>query len=109
MESGKTVLSLELTCRLGDELWRMSDEEGFELAKRDCRRIHFIPVDRITGFVVKRVPSVYEIYYKHFDQHVDVVLGHLRELDNVVSIGRRGLLLPGDMNQAEEMGLLMGR
>ncbi len=109
MEPGKTVLSLELTCRLGDELWGMSDQEVFELAKRDCRRIHFVPVDRITGFVVKRVPSVYEIYYKHFDQHVDVILSHLRELDNVVSIGRRGLFLQGDMHQAVEMGLAMGR
>jgi protoporphyrinogen oxidase len=108
MEPGKTVLSLELTCRLGDELWRMSDQEVFDLAKRDCQRIHFVPVDRITGFVVKRVPSVYEIYSKHFDQHVDVILGHLRELDNVVSIGRRGLFLQGDMHQAVEMGLAMG-
>jgi protoporphyrinogen oxidase len=108
MEPGKTVLSFELTCRLGDELWRMSDEEVFELAKRDCRKIHFVPVDRITDYVIKRVPNVYEIYYKHFDQHADVVLGHLRELENVVSIGRRGLFLQGDMHQAVEMGLGMG-
>ena len=108
MEPGKTVLSLELTCRVGDDLWRKSDEEVFELAKQDCRRIHFVPVERITGYVVKRVPNVYEIYYKHFDQHADVVLGHLRELENVVSIGRRGLFLQGDMHQAVEMGLAMG-
>jgi protoporphyrinogen oxidase len=108
MEPGKTVLSLELTCRLGDERWNMSDEEVFELARRDLRRIHFVPVDRITSYVIKRVPNVYEIYYKHFDQHADVVLGHLRELDNVVSIGRRGLFLQGDMHQAVEMGLAMG-
>ena len=108
MEPGKTVLSLELTCRLGDETWLMSDAEVFELVKRDCRRIDFVPVDRITDYVVKRVPDVYEIYYKHFDQHADVVLGHLRELENVVTIGRRGLFLQGDMHQAVEMGLAMG-
>ncbi len=25
MEPGKTVLSFEVTCRVGDEYWRMSD------------------------------------------------------------------------------------
>jgi len=108
MEPGKTVLSLELTCRLGDEIWRLSDEEVFALVRRDCARIHFVPAGRITDYAIKRVPNVYEIYYKHFDQHADLVLGHLRELGNVVSIGRRGLFLQGDMHQAVEMGLAMG-
>jgi hypothetical protein len=108
MEDGKTVLSLELTCRVGDELWRLSDPELFELARRDCANIHFVPSERITDFLVKRVPDVYEIYYKNFDQHADLVLGHLRELGNLASIGRRGLFLQGDMHQAVEMGLAMG-
>ena len=108
MAPGKTVLSMELTCRLGDETWRLSDEEVLELAKADCRRIPFVPVDRITDGLVKRVPNVYEIYYKDFDRHADVALGYLMELENVISIGRRGLFLQGDMHQSVEMGLAMG-
>jgi len=108
MEAGKTVLSFELTCRLGDELWCLSDQDLVELARRDCTHIHFIPSDRITDFLVKRVPNVYEIYYKNFDQYADLVLGRVREFENVVTIGRRGLFLQGDMHQAVEMGLAMG-
>jgi protoporphyrinogen oxidase len=108
MAPGRTVLSLELTCRLGDETWRLSDAEILELARADCRRIPFVPVDRITDGLVKRVPNVYEIYYKDFDRHADLALGYLMELENVVSIGRRGLFLQGDMHQSVEMGLAMG-
>ena len=32
----------EPTCRAGDECWRMSDEEIFQLAKQDCEVINFI-------------------------------------------------------------------
>ena len=110
MEPGKTVLSFELTCRVGDDLWRMSDAELFDLAKADCRNIHFIrdKMDRITDFQVKRVPNVYEIYFKHVDQHAEMLLGYLGEFVNVCSIGRRGLFLQGDQHQSVEMGLKMG-
>jgi protoporphyrinogen oxidase len=110
MEAGKTVLSFELTCRAGDKFWNMANEQLFELAKEDCRRIHFIAdkMTLITDFQVKRVPHVYEIYFKHFDQHAEIALGFLREFENVCSIGRRGLFLQGDQHQSVEMGLRMG-
>ena len=107
-EAGKTVLMFELTCRVGDEYWQMSDEEIFQLAKQDCEGINFIHTDRISDYLVKRVPNVYEIYYKHFDEHAEMVLAYLNEFENVISIGRRGLFLQGDMHQAVEMGLAMG-
>jgi len=107
-EPGKTVLMFELTCRLADEYWRMSDEEIFQLVRKDCDGINFIQPDRISDYLVKRVPNVYEIYFKHFDQHAEMALAYLNEFQNVVSIGRRGLFLQGDMHQAVEMGLGMG-
>jgi protoporphyrinogen oxidase len=110
IEPGKTVLSLELTCRLGDDYWQMTDEQLIELAKQDCRSIYFLRdlVDRITDAHVKRVPNVYEIYFRGFDQHAESALGYLREIKNAVTIGRRGLFLQGDQHQAVEMGLAMG-
>jgi len=107
-EAGKTVLMFELTCRVSDEYWCMSDEEIFQLARKDCEGINFIQTNRISDYLVKRVPNVYEIYYKHFDQHAEMVLAYLNEFRNVTSIGRRGLFLQGDMHQAVEMGLGMG-
>lgn len=111
MEEGKTVLSFELTCRIGDENWLRSDEELFEMALEDCRRIPHLAsqLEKVTDHLVRRAPSVYEIYIKHFDAHAEVVLGYIQELENVVTIGRRGLFLQGDMHQSIEMGLEMGK
>jgi protoporphyrinogen oxidase len=110
MEEGKTVLSFELTCRQGDEYWRMSDRELYELALADCRRVPNLAkhLGSATDFIVRRAPAVYEIYFRHFDAHAELVLGYIEELRNVVTIGRRGLFLQGDMHQSVEMGLDMG-
>lgn len=111
MEPGKTVLSFELTCRIGDENWNRSDEEIFQMALEDCRRIpHLAPLlDKVTDHLVRRAPAVYEIYIRHFDAHAELVLGYVQELDNVVTLGRRGLFLQGDMHQSVGMGLDMGK
>lgn len=111
MEPGKTVLSFELTCRIGDEYWQMTDEQLFELALADCRRVPMLAklIPKVTDHLVRRAPSVYEIYIRHFDNHAEVVLGYVQELENAVTIGRRGLFLQGDMHQSVEMGLEMGK
>jgi protoporphyrinogen oxidase len=110
MEPGKTVLSFELTCRIGDENWIKSDQQLYEMALADCRRVPQLArhLDKATDFLVRRAPAVYEIYIKHFDAHAELVLGYIHELENVVTIGRRGLFLQGDMHQSIEMGLQMG-
>jgi protoporphyrinogen oxidase len=107
---GKTVLSLEITCREGDEFWQMSDEDLFTLAKDDCRNIGFIRahLHALSGYHVKRITNVYEIYYKYFDQSAEPALAYLKEIRNVCTTGRRGLFLQGDMHQSIEMGLDMG-
>lgn len=111
MEPGKTVLSFELTCRMGDDYWNMSDQQLYDLALADCRRVPQLAknLDNASDFLVRRAPAVYEIYFKHFDSHAEVVLGYVQELKNAVTIGRRGLFLQGDMHQSVEMGLEMGK
>jgi protoporphyrinogen oxidase len=111
MEPGKTVLSFELTCRMGDELWGKSDQELYEMALADCRRVPQLAelLPKVTDYLVRRAPSVYEIYFRHFDQHAEVVLGYVQEIENAVTLGRRGLFLQGDMHQSVEMGLEMGK
>ena len=111
MESGKTVLSFELTCRVGDEFWGKTDEEIYEIVLADCRRIPLLAqkMNVITDYTVRRAPEVYECYYKNFDTHAESVLDYVQEdMHNAVTIGRRGLFLQGDMHQSVEMGINMG-
>ena len=107
MEEGKTVLSFELTCRMGDEDWQKSDDELFQMALEDCERVPHLArlIPKITDHLVRRAPAVYELYFRHFDMHAEMVLGFVQEeMENAVTVGRRGLFLQGDMHQSVEMG-----
>ena len=111
MEPGKTVLSFELTCHGDDEFWTKSDEDIFGVVLADCRKIPLLAqhIDAITDYTVRRAPKVYECYYKNFDAHAESVLGYVqKDVQNAVTIGRRGLFLQGDMHQSVEMGINMG-
>jgi protoporphyrinogen oxidase len=107
IEPGKTVLSLELTCREGDATWALTEEQLFEMARDDLSKVNFLSqaVERISGCVVKRFPRAYELYYTHFDEHAGMAIDFCRDLGNVATIGRRGLFLQGDMHKSMEMGI----
>jgi protoporphyrinogen oxidase len=110
MEEGTTVLSFEITCREKDDLWKKSDRELCDLVLADCRKVPKLAnnISRVTDFIVKRAPNVYECYYKQFDLHAEVAISFVQDINNAVTIGRRGLFLQGDMHQSVEMGLVMG-
>ena len=111
IEAGKTVLSFELTCRVGDKYWNKTNEELFELAKKDIAGLKFFKgkMEHISDYHIKRVPNVYEIYLKGFDKFADQSLEYIMSFKNAITIGRRGLFLQGDMHQAVGMGLHMGK
>lgn len=107
MGKGKTVLSFELTCRVGDATWMMSDEDIYALALEDCKKIPILAknIKNISDHTIKRARNVYEHYAKAFEIHAEMSLSFINEIDNAVTSGRRGLFLQGDMHQSVEMGM----
>ena len=111
MKKGKTVLSFELTCRTTDKLWKKTDRELYEIVLEDCKQVPLLNknIKHITNYTVRRAPDVYECYYKNFNTYAETVLDYIKEeIQNTVTIGRRGMFLQGDMHQSVEMGINMG-
>jgi len=107
-KTNKTVLSMELSCRYGDKLWNMNDEELINMAKDDITKVPIIDGGMISAALVKRFPNAYELYYKNFDKHADISLAYVNSIKGLSSVGRRGLFLQGDQHQSVEMGLEIG-
>lgn len=105
IEDGKTILSFELTCRENDQLWQLEDSKIFELVQKEIEQIPFISKNKIIDYLIKRFPNAYEIYYKDFDKQADVIFSYLRTFKNLLTIGRRGLFLQGDMHNSMEIGI----
>ena len=103
--SGKNVLTFEITCRENDALWEMEDTKLVELVKEDMAKIAFMKEIDILDSTVVRIRNAYEVYALDFDRHLDVVMDHIRGIQNLISTGRKGLFLQNDIHDSVRMGL----
>jgi protoporphyrinogen oxidase len=103
----KTLVCAEITCRIGDEHWRASEDELIGIATADLARIGFIePHEVIDGFV-KRIPHAYPVYDLEYKRNLTPVMDFVHTLENVKTGGRQGLFRYNNMDQSIEMGRRM--
>lgn len=106
---GKTMLTFELCCGYGDEIWNASDEELRKLALRDIGRIYLLDELRIGKSMIARSKDAYPIYDLPFEHNLDLTLKGLSGIPNLFSAGRQGLFLNTDMHDSMESGRAAAR
>jgi protoporphyrinogen oxidase len=103
----KTMVCAEITCRVGDEHWRASDEELAQIAVRDLQELGFVAPHEVLGTFVRKIPYAYPIYDLRYKEHLGPVLDFIHALENVKTGGRQGLFRYNNMDQSIEMGRRM--
>lgn len=105
--SGKTVISLDIACDYGDEIWDMSEINFFQLALNDL--IHFgIEESHIKDYFSLKLQDVYPVYDLDFDTRFYNILDILQQYSNLYSVGRQGLFLNNDIHDSLQMGKFCG-
>lgn len=91
MVSGKyTSISANITCRLGDSLWRLDDKEIVKRAIDDLQKIGAIrKADVREGFVV-RLPYAYPVLDVDYRLKLEVIEEFIKTLPHFYLIGRTG-------------------
>jgi protoporphyrinogen oxidase len=103
----KTMVCAEITCRVGDEHWRASDEELAQIAVDDLQELGFVAPHEVLGTFVRKIPYAYPIYDLQYKEHLGPVLDFIHTLENVKTGGRQGLFRYNNMDQSIEMGRRM--
>jgi protoporphyrinogen oxidase len=103
--SGKTVISLDISCNFGDEIWNMTDEDFFKLALSDLFHLG-IEESHISDYFSLKLQDVYPIYDLNFDIHLKGILKIIEQYPNLYLTGRQGLFLNNDIHDSIEMGKL---
>ena len=106
--SGKTVISLDISCNYGDKIWNMSDKELFELALKDIGHMG-IQKSHILDYFTLKLEDVYPIYNLGFKKSFDKILGVIAGCPNIYSTGRQGLFLNNDIHDSIEMGMMASK
>jgi protoporphyrinogen oxidase len=102
---GKTVLCLDLTCRKGDEVWRMSDDELLKLVVPQLEETRLIRGGEVRECFTVRFDQVYPLYELGYEENLNIVLDAEAEVENLITNGRLGLFNYNNMDHCMEMGI----
>jgi protoporphyrinogen oxidase len=93
-DENKSCIGFEYVCKEGDSLWKLSDKELIELAKKELNELNFAKSSEVFDAKVVRLKNVYPIYLIDYKKNVKIIKDYLRKnfIDNSLNpLGRGGL------------------
>ncbi len=103
----KTLVCAEITCRVGDRIWKADPAELREIAVRDLSAAGLIREEEVLDTFVKRIPYAYPIYDLEYKERLATIMDFVHGIENLKSGGRQGLFRYNNMDQSIEMGRRM--
>jgi protoporphyrinogen oxidase len=102
---GKTSLTLEITCDIGDELWNTPEDVLFERAVQGMLAGGLIErPEQVTGHFFRRLSHAYPTYDSDFEAKIGHMAYYLADYDNLVNAGRQALFRYVNTDHVMEMG-----
>lgn len=101
----KTSMGLEYFCTEDDALWKMSDQELFELASSEVERVKICKASDIIDYCVVRVPKAYPVYDGNYKQSMCKIKDYIKGFENIQPVGRYGLFKYNNMDHSIATGL----
>ncbi|HQQ00953.1 MAG TPA: hypothetical protein PLY86_21065, partial [bacterium] len=104
---GNTVICLEFPYEPGDRVDRAGESELRSIADEHLHRIGLTDCAATAGMAV-RLREGYPVYRTGYRSHFNAIVSALKEIPNLITAGRQGLFRHNNMDQAIQMGLLVG-
>tara|TARA_B100001123_G_scaffold444505_1_gene593552 strand:+ start:1389 stop:2780 length:1392 start_codon:yes stop_codon:yes gene_type:complete len=101
----ENILSVEISCQNESEVWKLSNEELFSKCMRDIEKDNFLKREDVIDYKVIKVPSVYPIYKKDYEIHLQKTEKSFNKIKNFFSVGRQGQFYYGDIDQMIRIGI----
>ncbi len=101
---GHTAVCAEITCVLGDEIWKAEDAWLGERVVQELADMGFLKKKEVVDTFVHREPQGYPVYEIGYREHLQALLDHLHSFQNLLVIGRQGLFRYNNMDHSVTMG-----
>jgi protoporphyrinogen oxidase len=105
-DSKTSILALEYWCYDEDALWHEDEKSLIERATREIRATGLVGSANILAGHVHRIRRCYPVYARGYKQHLEPVVAHVREFDNLQAIGRYGAFKYNNQDHSILMGVL---
>lgn len=107
--AGKTSVMLEIPCQKGDKTWSMPDEALLDAALKDLKKLGLDVAGHVTGFFSTYAENAYPLYELGYKERVESLLGLVRKIGNLDTLGRQGVFRYIFMDEAMTMGRRLAR
>lgn len=101
---GRTSLTVEITCDLGDEIWNTPEPELYERSVEGLVEAGLIRQEEVQSHFFLRSRHAYPTYDLSFEVNLGRLAYHLAGLENLIVCGRQGLFRYINQDHAMEMG-----
>jgi hypothetical protein len=108
-EPGKTCLGLEYFCSVGDSLWRLSDPELIELARKELNVLGLGSSSDVVDAAVVRMPLAYPMYDAGYTDSLAEIRKFVDGIDNLHLVGRNGMHRYNNMDHSMLTGMLAAK
>lgn len=106
VSGGKTVLCLEISCRLDDEAWKSSDRQILDKIMPVLERYGLLRQKDVDGFFSEFVAHSYPLFFKGFEKIIEADLCAMEKISGLITIGRQGLYTYANIDDVMRMGIL---
>lgn len=104
-DKNKTVLGVEYVTDEEKPLWRMTDQELTELAKKEAAKLGFADPGQIVDAKVIRQAKAYPVYDLGYHQPLETIKNYLTQFPNLTLIGRNGMHKYNNMDHSMLMAI----
>ncbi|MDP2904973.1 MAG: FAD-dependent oxidoreductase [Candidatus Omnitrophota bacterium] len=105
VSDNKTILCLEVSCRINDELWTAGDNALFELMIPVLEKYGIVRRQDIESVFSEYIEYSHPLFFKGFEDIVGSSLKELEKIDGLITIGRQGLYTYANIDEAMKMGI----
>ncbi|MDF1800445.1 MAG: FAD-dependent oxidoreductase [Planctomycetota bacterium] len=105
----KTIICCEITCRIGDDDWNLTLEEGARVAENDLVTVGLLKPGTARGIELKRITYAYPVYDLTYRANLDVLMKSVRSYEGLTTTGRQGLYRYNNMDHSVAMGRKVAR
>jgi protoporphyrinogen oxidase len=107
---GGSVLTVEVPCSPGDDVWEMPDDRLAGLCAQELRRLGILgPAANAAPLFSRKVRGVYPVYDLGWKERFAKVYGRLNSLENLYLIGRSALFLHCNIDHCMAMALRLAK
>ena len=101
---GKNAICLEISCSRNDEIWKMDDDQLFEMCIECLEKHNLLKRTEVEDYHTRRLKHAYPRFRVGYEKKLQTIFEYIENINNFITFGREGLFAYANVDDAIWMG-----